>query len=80
MNNIEELKKGIYKHYKGNYYIVICVAKHTETLEKLVFYRALYDNEDFWIRPLNQFIDMVKYNNKYIPRFKFIMNVKNECQ
>ena len=72
-----ELKKGKYKHYKGKLYEVIGVAKHSETLEELVVYRALYDSEEFgknslWVRPLNMFIENVDVGGEKIPRFEFI--------
>ena len=50
---MEEIKiKGIYRHYKGDYYIVEDIAQDCETLEKLVIYRALYSNSELWVRPL----------------------------
>lgn len=70
------IKKGIYKHFKGNYYLVVHIGKHTDTLDEFVVYKALYDNGDIWIRPLYQFEEAVKYNNKCVPRFEFIMNVE----
>ena len=53
-----------YKHFKGNYYIVENIATHTETGEKMVVYRALYGNNDVWVRPLNSFIEKVNKNNQ----------------
>lgn len=76
MNDIKKPKKGIYKHFKGNYYLVIDIGKHTDTLEEFIIYKALYDNGDIWIRPLYQFNEAVKYNNECVPRFKFIMYVE----
>ena len=59
MNNEikNNIKNGIYQHYKGNKYEVIGIAKHSETLEDLVVYRALYDNKvsQLWVRPLKMF-------------------------
>ena len=46
-----EIKKGIYRHYKGNEYEVLAVAKHSETLEDMVVYKALYGEGDIWVRP-----------------------------
>ena len=64
---MEEIKiKGIYRHYKGDYYIVEDIALDCETLEKLVIYRALYGNSELWVRPLKDFLKEVnKENQKY---------------
>lgn len=66
------LKLGKYKHYKGKEYEVIGIAKHSETLEELVVYRALYGNYDLWVRPLKMFIEQVEINNKKVPRFEYL--------
>ncbi len=71
------VKLGKYNHYKGNFYEVIGVARHSETLEELVVYRALYDSEEFgknalWVRPKKMFLEKVEKDGKLIPRFKFI--------
>jgi hypothetical protein len=69
------MKLGKYQHSKtGNYYKVIGVAKHSETLEDLVIYEALYDNptSKIWVRPLKMFLEKVEINGKKVPRFKFI--------
>jgi hypothetical protein len=66
------LKLGKYRHYKGKEYEVIGVAKHSETLEELVVYRALYGSEQIWVRPLEMFIEEVEVNGKKIPRFCYI--------
>jgi len=55
-----ELKiKGIYRHFKGDYYLVEDVAFHSETGEKMVVYRALYGDNKLWVRPYNMFIEEV---------------------
>ncbi|MBS1987247.1 DUF1653 domain-containing protein [Candidatus Dependentiae bacterium] len=66
----ELLSVGIYKHYKNNYYLVLCVAQHTETGEKLVVYQSLYDDCALWSRPLEMFVSDVEYNGVVQPRFK----------
>ncbi len=63
------LKLGKYKHYKGKEYDVIGVARHRETLEELVVYRALYGNHALWVRPLKIFLEEVEVNGKKTPRF-----------
>lgn len=69
-------KAGIYQHYKGNKYIALGVAKHSETLEQLVVYIPLYDNEEskMWVRPLSMFMEEIEYNGVKQPRFKFLNN------
>ncbi len=47
-----------YKHFKGNEYEIVALAKHSETLEDLVVYKALYDEGQIWVRPANMFSDM----------------------
>ena len=67
---MQEVKiKGIYKHYKGDLYIVEDIATHSETLEKYVVYRGLYANSPLWGRPINLFIDEVNKNGQ-IYRFE----------
>ena len=69
------LKLGTYKHYKtGNFYKVHFVAKHSETLEDLVVYECLYENEKskFWVRPLGMFLEQVNFNGQMVPRFEFV--------
>ena len=66
------IKLGNYKHYKGKEYEVIGVAKHSETLEDLVVYRALYNKHEVWVRPLKMFLEDVEVDGKKVLRFEFI--------
>jgi hypothetical protein len=66
------LKPGIYKHFKGNNYEVIGTAKHSETMEEMVVYRALYGEKYLWVRPLKMFTEEVEVNGKKIPRFELV--------
>ncbi|MFA6416495.1 MAG: DUF1653 domain-containing protein [Candidatus Paceibacterota bacterium] len=69
-----EIKLGTYEHYKGKKYRVLGVAKHSETLEDLVIYEALYDNElsKLWARPFDMFTDEVEIDGQKLPHFKFL--------
>ena len=67
-----KLNLGIYEHYKGRRYELIGIAKHSETLEDVVVYRALYGDGQMWVRPFSMFIEDVEVNEEKIPRFKFL--------
>lgn len=71
------LRQGLYEHYKGNKYQVLGVAIHSESLEELVIYKALYGEGLTWVRPLKMFLETVKVNGEVKPRFRF-MGVKVE--
>ena len=60
---------GIYRHFKGNYYELLGVARHSETLEELVVYRALYGERGLWVRPLSMWNETVMRDGKPVPRF-----------
>lgn len=71
--NGKNISVGVYRHYKGNLYRVIGIAKHSETLEEFVVYEALYDNQEskLWVRPRVMFEEMVEVDGKLIPRFEY---------
>ncbi len=69
---MSDIPLGRYKHYKGKEYEVIGVGKHSETLEELVIYRALYGDHDIWVRPLNMFLEEVEIDGKKFPRFEYV--------
>lgn len=60
---------SVYEHYKGMRYKIIAIARHSETLEELVVYQALYGNYDVWVRPLEMFLEQVEINGKMQLRF-----------
>lgn len=66
------IQLGTYRHYKGNTYQVIGVAKHSETEEDLVVYRALYGEGGLWVRPLEIFCEKVEVGGKWVSRFEQI--------
>ena len=59
-----------YRHFKGNEYQVLHLARHSETMELMVVYRALYDDYGIWVRPLDMFLEQVEINGHYINRFE----------
>jgi len=65
---------GTYQHYKGNKYLVLGIAKHSETKEDLVVYVTLYENNmaSMWVRPLAMFTQTIVIDGKSVPRFKKI--------
>ena len=66
------IKPGRYRHFKGNEYEVIGTARHSETLEELVVYRALYDNGGLWVRPAAMWNEWVERDGYAGPRFIFV--------
>ena len=66
------VKKGKYRHFKGNKYEVIGFAKHSETCEEMVIYRALYGEGQVWVRPVSMWNERVEWNGKVCPRFAYI--------
>lgn len=60
---------GIYRHYKGQRYHVLGTARHSETLEELVVYRALYGEHGLWVRPAAMFAETVQHDGKTVARF-----------
>jgi hypothetical protein len=63
---------GVYRHFKGNEYIVKCFANHTETGECLVVYKKLGIDDTLWARPLSMFVDNVEREDYKGPRFTFL--------
>ena len=67
-----EIKLGKYRHYKGNEYLVIGIAQHSETLEPMVVYQALYGNKEMWVRPASMWNEIVNKEDYQGPRFQYI--------
>lgn len=67
-----ELKPGIYRHFKGNRYRLLYVAKHSETLEPMVVYQALYGEQGIWVRPAGMWKEWVERDGYAGPRFAFV--------
>ena len=63
---------GRYRHYKGRDYIVLGVARHSETEEQLVVYRTDYGDKSLWVRPLTMFTESVHVDGREQPRFRFV--------
>ncbi len=64
------LRKGIYRHYKGNLYELIDIVNHSETLEKMVLYRALYGKGELWVRPVSMWDEIVEVDGRKVKRFE----------
>lgn len=75
------IKKGIYRHYKGNLYEVIGMVRHSETSEELVLYKALYETrfgkDSLWVRPAYMFTENIFYQGAEMPRFRYIEDSQN---
>lgn len=63
---------GRYRHYKGNEYTVLGVARHSETHEELVVYRQEYGEHGLWVRPKEMFLESVEVDGQVVPRFRFV--------
>ncbi len=69
---MEEIKIGKYRHFKGNEYEVLYLAKDSETLETVVVYRALYGERQVWVRPAKMWNEVVEREGKKYKRFAYI--------
>lgn len=67
-----DLKPGIYRHFKGNLYELIAVARHSESLEPMVVYRALYGEGGYWVRPAAMWNEPVNRDGYSGPRFQYV--------
>lgn len=69
---METIKLGKYRHFKGNEYEVLFIASHSETLEPMVVYRALYGEHGVWVRPASMWNETVQRDGKMYKRFTYI--------
>jgi len=69
---MSEIKPGHYRHFKGNEYEVLFVAHHSETMEDMVVYRAMYGEKEVWVRPASMWNETVVHNGKTVKRFEYI--------
>jgi len=67
----KEIESGYYRHYKGGLYQVLHTARHSESEEWLVVYRALYGDMGVWVRPLDMFLEKVEVDGKLVDRFAY---------
>jgi hypothetical protein len=67
-----EPRPGRYRHYKGNDYRVLGLARHSETLEPLVIYEALYGERGLWVRPAAMFMETITVAGRQVPRFALL--------
>ncbi len=66
---------GTYRHFKGNLYKVLAVAKHSETEARMVVYQKLYGEQDVWVRPYDMFLDMKETPEGFVKRFQLIQEI-----
>jgi len=66
-----EIRPGRYRHFKGKEYLVLYQARHSETLEPMVVYQALYGERGIWVRPASMWNETVEHNGMRLPRFEF---------
>jgi hypothetical protein len=67
---MNEPAPGRYRHFKGGEYEVIGIARHSETQERLVVYRPLYNDTGLWVRPVAMFLEPVEHGGRTVPRFE----------
>ena len=69
---MKTIPTGKYQHFKGNFYEVVAIARHSETEEEQVVYKALYGDQGLWVRPLNMFDETIERNGNTLKRFSYV--------
>lgn len=69
---MEDVPAGRYVHFKGGAYVVLGVARHSETDERLVVYRPEYGGRELWVRPVSMFVEIVTVDGVRVPRFQWV--------
>jgi hypothetical protein len=69
---MENIKLGRYRHFKGNEYMVLSIARHSETMEDFVVYQALYGEQGVWVRPAAMWNEIIEREGKKYRRFEYI--------
>ncbi len=72
------MQQGIYRHFKGNEYELLHIAKHSETLESMVVYKALYGEGGIWVRPLSMWNELIEYKGKTVKRFEKAEDIRTD--
>ena len=73
---VRAIEPGLYQHFKGNYYEVLYIARHSETVEPMVVYRALYGDRGVWTRPANMWNETVEREGRVVQRFRKLSRVE----
>lgn len=73
---VHAIEPGLYQHFKGNYYEVLYIARHSETVEPMVVYRALYGDRGVWTRPANMWNETVEREGQTVQRFRRLSRVE----
>lgn len=68
----QRIKKGLYRHFKGNYYELVGFAYHSEDMSCMVVYRALYGDREMWVRPVSMWEEYVERDGERYRRFEFV--------
>jgi len=76
----DEIRTGRYRHFKGKEYEVLYIATHSETLEPMVVYQAMYGNCGIWVRPAAMWNEEVEYNGKIVRRFEYMKDANTAEQ